>query len=182
MTRNPTIAEPPGLYAISVTSELSGFTAGTLRLYEQYGLITPTRTRGGTRRYNDDDLTRLGRIADLIADGINLVGIRRVLELEDSTAALRRDNARLRANNTELRTARRTHRAERATTMENDHIPAAVDATPESDYIEQTIPADPNAVDAVDSKTLTTKLDSTWPPPEGDLIEQSIPVPLHDDL
>ncbi|OFV76437.1 hypothetical protein [Rhodococcus erythropolis] len=44
MTRNPAIAEPPGLYAISVTSELSGFTAGTLRLYEQYGLITPTPT------------------------------------------------------------------------------------------------------------------------------------------
>ena len=45
MARNPAIAEPPGLYAISVTSELSGFTAGTLRLYEQYGLITPARTR-----------------------------------------------------------------------------------------------------------------------------------------
>jgi DNA-binding transcriptional MerR regulator len=146
MVRTSDITEPPGLYAISVTSELSGFTAGTLRLYEQYGLITPTRTRGGTRRYNNDDLARLGRIAELIADGINLVGIRRVLELEDSTAALRRDNARLRADNTEFRAARRTHRTERTTVMENDRIPAAVDAAPDADYIEQTTSADPNTI------------------------------------
>ena len=106
MTRTPIIAELPGLYAISVTSELSGFTAGTLRLYEQYGLITPTRTRGGTRRYSDHDLIRLGRIAELIADGINLVGIRRVLELEESAAALRRDNRRLSEDNSRLRAER----------------------------------------------------------------------------
>ncbi len=112
MARNPAIAEPPGLYAISVTSELSGFTPGTLRLYEQYGLITPARTRGGTRRYSDEDLTRLGRITELIADGINLVGIKRVLELEDSTALLRRDNTRLRADNAHLR-RKNTHDTEK---------------------------------------------------------------------
>ncbi|OFV76436.1 hypothetical protein [Rhodococcus erythropolis] len=61
--------------------------------------------------------------------------------------------------------------------MEHDHIPAALDA----DYIEQTIPADPNAVDAVDAEALTTELDAPWPPTEEDLIEQSIPVPLDDD-
>ncbi|MCQ4127626.1 hypothetical protein NOU13_24290 [Rhodococcus erythropolis] len=65
--------------------------------------------------------------------------------------------------------------------MEHDHIPAALDATPGADYIEQTIPADPNAVDAVDAEALTTELDITLPPPEEDLIEQSIPVPLYDD-
>ncbi|MDI9917296.1 MerR family transcriptional regulator [Rhodococcus sp. IEGM 1379] len=89
-----------------MTSELSGFTAGALRLYEQYGLITPTRTRGGTRRYSDPDLTRLGRIADLIADGINLVGLRRVLELEESAAVLRRDNRCLSEDNSRLRAER----------------------------------------------------------------------------
>ncbi|MFF1555806.1 MerR family transcriptional regulator [Rhodococcus erythropolis] len=103
MAHTSDLAEPPGLYAISVTSELSGFTPGTLRLYEQYGLITPARTRGGTRRYNNEDLTRLGRITELIADGINLVGIKRVLELEDNTAALRRENTQLRADNAHLR-------------------------------------------------------------------------------
>ncbi|OYD60931.1 MerR family transcriptional regulator [Rhodococcus sp. OK302] len=107
MTRTSGISEPPGLYAISATAELSGFTIGTLRLYEQYGLITPTRTKGGARRYSDADLTRLGRITELIADGINLVGIRRVLELEESTAALRRDNRRLSEDNTQLRTERK---------------------------------------------------------------------------
>jgi hypothetical protein len=67
--------------------------------------------------------------------------------------------------------------------MEHDHIPAARDATPDADYIEQTIPADPDAVsvDAVDAEALTTELDITMPPPEEDLIEQSIPVPLDDD-
>ncbi|WP_338150721.1 MerR family transcriptional regulator [Rhodococcus qingshengii] len=80
--------------------------------YEQYGLITPARTRGGTRRYNDEDLTRLGRITELIADGINLVGIKRVLELEDSTALLRRDNTRLRADNAHLR-RKNTHDTEK---------------------------------------------------------------------
>ena len=112
MARNPAIAEPPGLYAISVTSELSGFTAGTRRLSEQYGLSPPARPRGGTRRYNDEDLTRLGRITELIADGINLVGIKRVLELEDSTALLRRDNTRLRADNAHLR-RKNTHDTEK---------------------------------------------------------------------
>lgn len=65
--------------------------------------------------------------------------------------------------------------------MEHHIPPAAIDAAPDADYIEQTIPTDPNAVDAVDVEALTTELDTTRPPPEEDLIEQSIPVPLDDD-
>ncbi|NKR47246.1 MerR family DNA-binding transcriptional regulator [Rhodococcus hoagii] len=45
-----------GVYGISVTSELSGIGPQTLRLYESRGLITPSRTSGGTRRYSEDDL------------------------------------------------------------------------------------------------------------------------------
>jgi len=72
---------------------------------------------------------------------------------------------------------------ERTIVMEHDHIRAALDATPGADYIEQTIPADPDAVsvNAVDAEALTTELDTPWPAPEEDLIEQSIPVPLDDD-
>ena len=65
--------------------------------------------------------------------------------------------------------------------MQHDHIPAAVDTAPDADYIDHTIPADPNAVNSVDVEALTTELDTPWPPPDADLIEQSIPVPLDDD-
>ncbi|MFF1555805.1 hypothetical protein ACFVX3_32815 [Rhodococcus erythropolis] len=65
--------------------------------------------------------------------------------------------------------------------MEHDHTRAAVDAAPDADYIERTIPADPNSANSVDVEALTTELDTPWPAPEADLIEQSIPVPLDDD-
>lgn len=91
-------AIPPaarGVYGISVTSELSGLDPQSLRLYERRGLLTPARTDGGTRRYSADDLARLGRITDLIAQGVNLAGIARILELECRNTQLESDNARL---------------------------------------------------------------------------------------
>ncbi|MDT5152526.1 MAG: MerR family transcriptional regulator, heat shock protein HspR [Mycobacterium sp.] len=84
-----------GVYGISVTSEMSGLDPQSLRLYERRGLLTPARTNGGTRRYSEDDLTRLARITDLIADGVNLTGIARILELEHRNTQLESDNARL---------------------------------------------------------------------------------------
>ncbi|MFD7012738.1 MULTISPECIES: MerR family transcriptional regulator [Rhodococcus] len=99
-------AESPsvrGVYGISVAAELSGFGVAALRLYEEYGLITPGRTGGGTRRYSDYDLARLKRIAELIEAGVNLVGIGRVLDLETRTGDLERDNRRLEADNAQLR-------------------------------------------------------------------------------
>ncbi|MBC2644473.1 MULTISPECIES: MerR family transcriptional regulator [unclassified Rhodococcus (in: high G+C Gram-positive bacteria)] len=92
-----------GVYGISVAAELSGFGVAALRLYEDYGLITPGRTGGGTRRYSDYDLARLQRIAELIDAGVNLVGIGRVLDLETRTGELERDNLRLEADNAQLR-------------------------------------------------------------------------------
>lgn len=67
-----------------------------LRVYERHGLVSPSRTPGGTRLYSAEDVTRLVRIGELLADGLNLAGIARVLELEDSVARLRATNARLR--------------------------------------------------------------------------------------
>ena len=92
-----------GVYGISVASELSGFGIAALRLYEEYGLVTPTRTSGGTRRYSDYDVGRLKRIAELIDAGVNLVGIGRVLDLEHRTGELERHNRRLEAANARLR-------------------------------------------------------------------------------
>lgn len=77
------------LYGIAVTAEILGVPEATLRLFERKGLITPSRSEGGTRRYSDNDLTRLRRITELREQGINLEGIRRVLDLQDENQELR---------------------------------------------------------------------------------------------
>jgi MerR family transcriptional regulator/heat shock protein HspR len=79
------------VYVISVAAELAGMHPQTLRIYERKGLLEPARTAGGNRRYSDADIERLRRISDLAAAGMNLAGIRRVMELEDEVAGLRRE-------------------------------------------------------------------------------------------
>jgi len=86
-----------GVYGISVAAELVGLGPQTLRLYEQRGLLEPSRTEGGTRRYSQDDLDRLRRITRLLDDGLNLAGIAVVLGLEQDNARLQAANSRLRA-------------------------------------------------------------------------------------
>jgi DNA-binding transcriptional MerR regulator len=92
-----------GVYTISVAAELAGVTIRSLRLYERRGLLAPARTTGGTRRFSPDDLRRLRRIVELVADGVNLTGIGKILDLEQDTRELRGDNTALRADNTRLR-------------------------------------------------------------------------------
>ncbi len=94
-----------GVYTISVAAELAGVAVRSLRLYEQHGLLRPGRTSGGTRRYSQDDLRRLRRISELVADGVNLTGIGKILDLEQDTHELRTDNTALRADNYRLRDA-----------------------------------------------------------------------------
>ena len=77
------------VYVISVAAELAGMHPQTLRIYERKGLLEPSRTAGGSRRYSDADIARLQRIADLAGEGMNLAGIRRVMELEHENAKLR---------------------------------------------------------------------------------------------
>ncbi|MEV4686873.1 MerR family transcriptional regulator [Microbacterium sp. LWH3-1.2] len=77
------------LYGIAVAADLLGIPEASLRLFESKGLLTPSRTQGGTRRYSDDDLVRLRRIAELREQGLNLEGVLRVLELQDENQALR---------------------------------------------------------------------------------------------
>ena len=74
---------------ISVAAELAGMHPQTLRIYERKGLLEPARTAGGNRRYSDEDIERLRRISDLAAEGMNLAGIRRVMELEEEVVRLR---------------------------------------------------------------------------------------------
>lgn len=99
-----------GVYAISVAAELAGVGVQSLRLYEQYGLIAPARSPGGTRRYSRDDLTRLQRIAALAGQGIHLTAIGRILELEDANTTLRAANAALTTERDRLRDLQPPHR------------------------------------------------------------------------
>jgi MerR family transcriptional regulator, heat shock protein HspR len=78
-----------GVYGISVTAEMVGTGVQNLRLYERKGLLEPSRSAGGTRLYSRNDVERLYRITDLLADGLNLVGIAMVLDLEDDNIRLR---------------------------------------------------------------------------------------------
>src|SRR2546423_3153464 len=79
------------VYVISVAAELAGVHPQTLRIYERKGLVDPARTGGGSRRYSDDDIARLRRIQDLTTAGLNLAGVKAVMELEGQLARLRRD-------------------------------------------------------------------------------------------
>ena len=117
-TRQSTPPEPAsdgttGVYGITVAAELAGMSVQALRLYERKGLLEPTRTTGGTRRYSDTDIARLRRIGVLINDGINLTGIARVLGLEADNAGLRTRNAALLANNSTLTADNTTGRSPR---------------------------------------------------------------------
>ena len=85
-----------GLFSISVAADLAGLHPQTLRIYEREGLIDPARSAGGTRRYSRRDLGRLQEICALTADGLNLAGIRRVLELQEETRRLQAELAALR--------------------------------------------------------------------------------------
>jgi len=77
------------VYGIAVAAQLAGVPEASLRLFESKGLLTPSRTEGGTRRYSEDDIERLRRVTDLRDDGVNLAGIARVLDLEDINQGLR---------------------------------------------------------------------------------------------
>ena len=85
-----------GIFAISVAAEMVSMEIQNLRVYERHGLVEPERTAGGSRLYSETDLVRLTRIRDLLAEGLNLAGIGRVLTLETEVGRLRAANARLR--------------------------------------------------------------------------------------
>jgi MerR family transcriptional regulator/heat shock protein HspR len=83
------------VYVISVAAELAGMHAQTLRTYDRLGLVTPGRTAGGGRRYSARDIGLLREVQRLSGEGVNLEGIRRVLDLEQEVRRLRRRVAEL---------------------------------------------------------------------------------------
>ena len=86
------------VFVISVAAQLAGMHAQTLRQYDRLGLVSPSRTRGGGRRYSARDVTMLREVQRLSQEeGVSLAGIQRILDLENQVQALR-------ARVTELRT------------------------------------------------------------------------------
>jgi len=76
-------------FLISVAAELAGMHAQTLRTYDRLGLVTPRRTRGGGRRYSQHDVDLLREVQRLSQDeGVNLAGIKRIIELTTQVEAL----------------------------------------------------------------------------------------------
>lgn len=77
------------VFVISVAAELAGMHAQTLRQYDRLGLVSPSRTRGGGRRYSGRDVALLREVQRLSQEGVSLAGIQRILDLENQVSALR---------------------------------------------------------------------------------------------
>jgi MerR family transcriptional regulator, heat shock protein HspR len=101
-------ASSRAVYVISVAAELAGVHPQTLRIYERKGLVDPARTGGGSRRYSERDIQRLRRIQELTNAGLNLEGVRRVIELEDLVERLGAELVQARREAREA--VERTHR------------------------------------------------------------------------
>src|SRR6478672_5821780 len=85
------------VFVISVAAQLAGMHAQTLRQYDRLGIVSPSRTRGGGRRYSARDIALLREVQRLSQEGVSLAGIQRILDLENHVAALRSRTAELRA-------------------------------------------------------------------------------------
>jgi MerR family transcriptional regulator, heat shock protein HspR len=88
--------EERAVYIISVAAELAGVHPQTLRIYERKGLLQPARTAGNTRRYSERDLDRLRLIQDLTQRGVNLAGVKMIIELQAEIHRTRRRIEQLR--------------------------------------------------------------------------------------
>jgi MerR family transcriptional regulator/heat shock protein HspR len=91
------------VYVISVAAELAGMHPQTLRIYERRGLIEPSRTPGGSRRYSPADIQRLQQIQGLTNDGLSLAGVVHVLQLQDELNRARAEIERLKGELEEVR-------------------------------------------------------------------------------
>ncbi len=112
------VREERAVYIISVAAELAGVHPQTLRIYERKGLVQPKRTSGNTRRYSDRDIETLRQIQDLTQDrGVNLAGVKMIIQMQAELAALRHRSEELEE---QLRVSRRA--ARRASTRGGGQI------------------------------------------------------------
>ena len=84
------------LYVISVAAQLSGLHPQTLRQYDRMGLVSPSRAQGRGRRYSLRDIALLRNVSRMVSEGINLAGIKRIIELESAMSNMAIEVAKLR--------------------------------------------------------------------------------------
>lgn len=90
------ISSSAAVYVISVAADLAGMHPQTLRQYDRLGLVTPERTAGRGRRYSGQDIAELRMIQQLSQDeGVNLVGIKKIIDLQNQVDALKSRNEEL---------------------------------------------------------------------------------------
>ena len=82
--KTPESDEELALYVISVAAQLSGLHPQTLRQYDRMGLVSPSRAQGRGRRYSLRDIALLRNVSRMAQEGINLAGIKRIIELESA--------------------------------------------------------------------------------------------------
>lgn len=122
-----------GVFMISVAAELAEMHPQTLRMYEQRGLIEPTRSAKGTRLYSHRDVERLRRIQQMTGEmGLNLAGVERVLELEDELerARDRYEAATRRVEEVERRTIEMRDRMRAEMAAEIERLRSRTDIVP----------------------------------------------------
>ena len=110
------------VYVISVAAELAGVHPQTLRIYERKGLVLPARTGGGSRRYSDADIAALQRIQSLTDEGLNLAGVKRVIELEAELEKTRAELTKL--EDEQRRAVEEAHKQHR-----RDLVPVSTEVT-----------------------------------------------------
>ena len=121
------------VYVISVAAELAGVHPQTLRIYERKGLVDPARTGGGSRRYSQSDIDLLRRIQELTNEGLNLMGVQRVLELETELMAARAETEALREQANRALADTRAAAAEQLRAQRRDLVPLRQDVVPYRD-------------------------------------------------
>jgi MerR family transcriptional regulator, heat shock protein HspR len=111
MTSEFELSDGTPVYVISVAAQLSGLHPQTLRSYDRLGLVSPGRTAGGGRRYSLRDILILREVTRLSAEGVNLLGIKRILELERAEQDSELRVAELREQISQLRSELESTRA-----------------------------------------------------------------------
>ena len=94
--KTPESYEELALYVISVAAQLSGLHPQTLRQYDRMGLVSPSRAQGRGRRYSLRDIALLRNVSRMVQEGINLAGIKRIIELESAMSNMAIEVAKLR--------------------------------------------------------------------------------------
>ena len=94
--KTPESDEELALYVISIAAQLSGLHPQTLRQYDRMGLVSPSRAQGRGRRYSLRDIALLRNVSRTVGEGINLAGIKRIIELESAMSNMAIEVAKLR--------------------------------------------------------------------------------------